>query len=93
MQLIHLLPKKKLPAFHLFFPLVILNCNEEEKFLENDKSTVSGNLHSVWFCSAEAPIKKKKKKDLPFFKFSLKNTSKVIHFLGTTCFPPNRRGS
>ena len=92
MQLIHLLPKKKLPAFHLFFPLVILNCNEEEKFLENDKSTVSGNLHSVWFCSAEAPIKKKKK-DLPFFKFSLKNTSKVIHFLGTTCFPPNRRGS
>ena len=66
MQLIHLLPKKKLPAFHLFFPLVILNCNEEEKFLENDKSTVSGNLHSVWFCSAEAPIKKKKKKRFTF---------------------------
>ena len=35
---------------------------------------------------------KKKKKNLPFFKFSLKNTSKVIQFLGTTCFPPNRRG-
>lgn len=91
MQLTHLLPEKNLPAFHFFFPLVILNCNEEEKFLENGKSTVSGNLHSVWFCSAEASIKKKKK-HLPFFKFSLKNTSKVIQFLGTTCFPPNRRG-
>ena len=56
MQLMHLLPKKNCLPF-IFFPLVILNYNEEEKLLENDKSKVSGNLHSIWFCSAEAPIK------------------------------------
>ena len=47
MQLMHLLPKKRLPSFHCFPSLFKLNCNEEENFLENDKSTVRGNLN---FC-------------------------------------------